>query len=134
MNKTNKIISFLLVIQLILMCTFIPSVMATDTLEESLIVSEKNDELMPMAANNCENEDGYYIEGEPEIPVGAMPVGDSVIGSYVSSSFLNYVVARNYPADGWYYYMQDYRLPNGQLIKYHIWANDSCDATFYHVR
>ena len=102
--------------------------------EENIVVTEENtQELMPMMANQCEDDD-YYIKGEPDIPVGAMPIGLPTIGGYVSNSFLNHVVSLGYPDTNWYYYMQDYRLPNGQLVKYHIWANDYLDIVFYHKR
>ena len=110
--------------------------------EESKVTTEDNtvsteettQELMPTMARGCEYNDDYYIEGEPELPVGAMPVGDPTIGSHVSASFLNFVVGLGYPNTKWYYYMQDYRLPNGQLVKYHIWANDDLDIVFHHRR
>ena len=102
--------------------------------EETIVVTEETTpELIPTMARGCGYDD-YYIEGEPDIPMGAMPVGDSVIGNYVSLSFLSFVVGLGYPDTGWYYYMQDYRLPNGQLVKYHIWANDYLDIVFYHRR
>ena len=89
--------------------------------EENPTATEKTiQELVPVMASGCENDD-YYIEGEPDIPTGAMPEGDSVIGNYVSLSFLSFVVGLGYPDTGWYYFMQDYRLPNGQLVKYHIY-------------
>ena len=31
-------------------------------------------------------------------------------------------------------YMQNYRLPNGQFVKYHIGANDDIDIVFHHRR
>ena len=102
--------------------------------EKTIVVTEETTpELIPTMARGC-GYDNYYIEGEPDIPMGAMPVGDSVIGNYVSQSFLSFVVGLGYPDTGWYYYMQDYRLPNGQLVKYHIWANDSLDIVFHHRR
>ncbi len=94
---------------------------------------ETTQELMPMMANECAYND-YYIEGEPDLPVGAMPEGAPVIRGYVSASFLNFVVGLGYSDTNWYYYMQNYRLPNGQLVKYHIWANDYIDIVFHHRR
>ena len=55
--------------------------------EETIVVTEETTpELMPTMARGCGYDD-YYIEGEPDIHMGAMPVGDSVIGSYVSGVF-----------------------------------------------
>ena len=118
-------------------CVYAASVMP----EENTVVTEKTtvsaeettQELVPVMANQCGDND-YYIEGEPYLPVGAMPIGDPVIGGYVSASFLSFVVGLGYPDTNWYYYMQDYRLPNGQLVKYHIWANDYLDIVFHHRR
>ena len=127
MIKTQKtrIATLLLVLVTLFTALFIPiNAVEPDTSENVGV-----EEITPRAANNsC-----YYIMGEPEIPTGAI-LEEETIGDYVSDSFLNYVDSLGYSTDGWYYYMQNYRLPNGQLFKYHIWANDSYDVTFYHRR
>ena len=105
----------------------------TETEENTIVTEKTSQELMPTMARACWYDD-YYIEGEPDLPVGAMPEGSPTIGGYVSASFLDFVLSIGYPDTDWYYYMQDYRLPNGKLVKYHIWANDELDLMFHHRR
>lgn len=86
------------------------------------------EEMTPMAANSC------YIYGDPGVPAGAIPIGETEIGNYVSNSFLSYVGGLGYPTDNWDYYMQKYLLPNGSIYKYHIWENSATNDMFYHIR
>ena len=66
MKTTKKIISLILVIHMILMCTLIPGVAALEVMEESLIMNENTEELLPIAANNCGCEDDDDCEHDWE--------------------------------------------------------------------
>ena len=136
MKTIKRYLSILLVLSMMLCSTSMFTVKAaqvTET-EKIVVVADVNlggeDELQPMVAGSCDN---YYLQGEPTIPTGAVLIGEPTIGNYVSNSFLDHVSGLGYSTDGWYYYMENYRMPNGQIVKYHIWANDYHDVTFYHV-
>lgn len=114
MKKTKQIISLLLTIQMLLACALIPGVTATDVLVGTACESEAvqivsaiptdteteipvevfdQDELMPMAAGECSEDDpypltnGYY--GSPGLSGGNMRVMDGGLqGAYAFYTFL----------------------------------------------
>lgn len=143
MTKIKHYLSIILALILLICSILMFTVGAAGMTEtEDIVVHQQenlwsDDELQPMMATSCGDydDDEYYIQGEPEIPVGAMLIGEPTVGSYVSESFLIFIVGQGYSSDGWYYYMENYRMPNGQIIKYHIWSNDDESyPTYYHKR
>ena len=130
-KKHKNMIGGIAIALVILMCMPFFTIYAIDTM------SGGESQMGARTVDNTETtdyDDDYYIEGEPDLPTGAMPIGEPTIGGYVSNSFLSFVSTLGYSINGWYYYMEDYMLPNGQIVKYHIWANYEHDVTFYHKR
>lgn len=128
MKRTKRIISLLLTIQMLLACTFIPGVMATDVVVEAPVIEwESFEELSPMMASEC----SYYISGKPYVPEGANLIREEE-NYNKSAGFASFASSQGYVLGTWMYKMETWGTM-WEIFECHYWYNTSYpDVFFYH--